>query len=111
MSDWPSSNKVAFAADVVGEATGVHVTAILHSKRRYGHIMTARKMLIMLCRKYYGMQYSEIAEYIPATPTVLVRHYKSGVARLRTDQEFADVWEQVAGHVLRHIQRRRLSND
>jgi chromosomal replication initiation ATPase DnaA len=101
---------VAFAADVVGEATGVHVTAILHSKRRYGHIMMARKMLVMLCRKYFGMQYSEIAEYIPVTSTVLIRHYKSGVARLRSDQEFADVWEQVAGHVLRHIQQRRLKD-
>lgn len=110
MSAWTSSDKVAFAADVIAEATGVHVEAILHSKRRMGYIMTARKMLVMACRKYYGMQYWEISLYIPFTPNMLMRHYHSGVTRLRTDAEFEKVWSHVAGYLLRNIQRRRLDN-
>ena len=72
--------------------------------------MAARKMLIMACRKYYGMQYREIAEYIPFTHSVLVRHYHSGVGMVRTDSDFEAVWSQVAGYLLRNIQQRRLSD-
>lgn len=111
MNEWTSSDKVAYAADVVAECTGIHVEALLHSKRRLGHIMTARKMLVMACRKYYGMQYREIAEYIPSTPNVLMRHYHSGVSRLRTDREFEHVWERIAGYLLRNIKERRLQGE
>jgi len=95
----------------VAEATGVHVDTLLRSKRRLGHIMTARKMLVMVCRKYYGMQYRDMMEYLPFSSSVLVRHYYSGVARLRTDNDFAVVWNYVSGHALRDIQRRRLGDD
>ena len=36
MSEWTYSDKVAFAADVIAEATGIHVEALLHSRRRLG---------------------------------------------------------------------------
>jgi hypothetical protein len=52
VNDWPSLDKLKYAADVVAEYTGVHVEALLHSKRRLGRIMSARKMLVMVCRKY-----------------------------------------------------------
>jgi hypothetical protein len=108
---WTSSDKVAYAADLVAEATGVHVETLLYSRRRLGHIMEARKMLIMACRKFYGMQYAEIADYIPFTPNVLMRHYHSGVARLRSDSDFEDVWEGIAGRLLRKIRAKRLAQN
>lgn len=111
MKEWTCSDKVAYAADVVAECTGVHVEVILHSRRRHGHIMAARKMLIMACRKYYGLQYQEIAEFIPATPNVLMRHYHSGVGRLRSDRDFEVVWEKVSGYLLRNIKERRLQGE
>lgn len=67
-------------------------------------------MLIMACRKYYGMQYKELAEYLPFTPNMLMRHYHSGVAMVRTDSEYEKLWSLVGGYLLRNIQRRRLDN-
>lgn len=110
MSGWTYSDKVAYAADVISEVTGVHVEALLHSRRRFGLLMAARKMLVMACRKYYGMQYKVIADFIPFSTNVLLRHYQSGVKILRSDPEFEAMWEQVAGRLLRNIRQRRLND-
>ena len=108
MSEWTSSDKFGFVIDVVAEATGIHVEAIMRSKRRFSDLMAARKMVIMGCRRYYGMSYREIAYFLPFSPNLLMRHYHSGVALLRGDSEFEGVWIHASNKFMRNIQQRRL---
>lgn len=107
-NEWTSYDKFGYVIDVVAEATGIHVESIIRSKRRFSDIMAARKMVIMGCRKYYGMSYREIAQYLPWSPNLLMRHYHSGVALVRGDQDFEDIWIKVSHRFLRNIQQRRL---
>lgn len=110
MTEWPISYRIALAAGVVGTLTGVHESAILRATSRKQHIMHARKLTILLCRKYLGMSYEDIAQYINGTCPTLSRHYHSGVALARTDPEFRELWQIAADQVLRKVRERSLGS-
>lgn len=110
MTEWPISYRIALAAGIVGTLTGVHESAILRATSRKQYIMHARKITILLCRKYLGMSYAEIAQYINGTGPTLSRHYHSGAALVKTDPEFRTLWMIAADQVTRKLRERSLGD-
>jgi len=106
MTEWSISYKVALAVDVVADLTGLDPAVIAKSNRRFGHIMAARKLAIMLCRKFLGLQYKEIIGHINGDQSTLVRHYRNGVVLVKRDPDYRLVWEMAADKVLSKIRER-----
>lgn len=106
MTEWSTSYRVALAVDIVADLTGIDPAVIAKSTRRYGYIMAARKLAVMLCRKFFGLQYKEIIGHINGDQSTLVRHYRGGVLMVKGDANYRLVWEMAADKALSLIRER-----